>query len=440
MNTVMKKIMLAAAVALCAFTAYAQKSPSEAKKAVESAEAAAANPKKATKVATWLKLANAYVEAYSAPAGAGWVGAGHQELQLVMGGDKPVASEDVNINGEPYLKEIYKTRNYYYNAGGVLAVIEITEPLYADALEKALEAYEKAYAVDPKGSKTKDIKAGIMNVSAKYLEEGMTRYTLGDYRGASANFAAAAEASETAPASTVDSTAIYNAGFTAWYAGDNAAAKKCFEKCIDINYYEDGEVYAKLADVYTKLGDSLATKDILEEGFTVFPQNQSILIGLINYYIQSGDNPEQLFALLDKAKENEPGNASLYYVEGDIHNKLGHKEEAIASYLKSNEINPEYEFGLIGIGILYYNEAVEIQEKAATEMDDAKYMKLVEEFEAALLNGADPFEKAFVLTKDDSIKVTLAEYLKNIYYRFRDKDAKYLEGYEKYDNIVKNGL
>ncbi|MDE5890935.1 MAG: hypothetical protein K2H10_07975, partial [Bacteroidales bacterium] len=198
------------------------------------------------------------------------------------------------------------------------------------------------------------------------------------------------------------------------------------------------EVYAKLADVYTKLGDTLATKAILEDGFTVFPQSQSILIGLINYYIQSGDSPEQLFVLLDKAKENEPGNASLYYVEGDIHNKLGHKDEAIAAYLKSNEINPEYEFGLIGIGVLYYNEAIEIQEKAATEMDDAKYMALVDEFEAALMNAIEPFEKAFAISKDEGIKVNLAEYLKNIYYRFRDKDQKYMDGYLKYDEVVKN--
>ncbi len=35
--------------------------------------------------------------------------------------------------------------------------------------------------------------------------------------------------------------------------------------------------------------------------------------------------------------------------------------------------------------------------------------------------------------------VNIAEYLKNIYYRFRDKDQKYADGYAKYSEIVQNG-
>ena len=132
---------------------------------------------------------------------------------------------------------------------------------------------------------------------------------------------------------------------TAELCGDYERSAKFFKKAIEISYTEDGEAYAKLANAYLNLKDTLASKTVLEEGFTKYPESQSILIGLINYYIGSGENPEQLFALLDKAKQNEPNNASLYYVEGDIHNKLGHKEQAIAAYRKSSEINPEYEFG-----------------------------------------------------------------------------------------------
>ncbi len=77
----MKRIMIALAVLLSVQFADAQvKSPADAKKAVESAAEAAANPKKATKVATWMKLADSYLAAYSAPAGAGWVGAGQQDI------------------------------------------------------------------------------------------------------------------------------------------------------------------------------------------------------------------------------------------------------------------------------------------------------------------------------------------------------------------------
>ena len=66
----MKKILIALAVLLSVQVADAQvKSPADSKKAVEAAEAASQNPKKAVKVATWTKLAGAYVEAFNAPAG-----------------------------------------------------------------------------------------------------------------------------------------------------------------------------------------------------------------------------------------------------------------------------------------------------------------------------------------------------------------------------------
>ena len=75
-NNIMKRIFIALALLAGFQFADAQvKSPADAKKAVEAAEAAAQNPKKAEKVATWLKLASTYMDAYNAPAGSAWVGA-----------------------------------------------------------------------------------------------------------------------------------------------------------------------------------------------------------------------------------------------------------------------------------------------------------------------------------------------------------------------------
>ena len=198
-------------------------------------------------------------------------------------------------------------------------------------------------------------------------------------------------------------------------------------------------MFAKLADCYTKLDDKENAKNTLEEGFKTFPQSQSILIGLINFYLESGDDTDRLFTLLDEAKKNEPNNASLYYVEGNIHNQLGDTEAAIAAYEESKKVDPNYENGFIGIGILYYNQALDIQTKAQEELDDAKYMALVEEFETALKNAIDPFEKAYEVSKNNDIRVNIAEYLKNIYYRFRDQSPEYQAKYEKYDQVVATG-
>jgi tetratricopeptide (TPR) repeat protein len=438
----MKKILIALAVLLSVQVADAQtKTPEAAKKAVESAEAAAANPKKAAKLATWTKLASAYMDAYSAPAGAAWLGASKQELQILMGNQKPISTENVVVAGDQLVKEVYADKEFYYNVNGQLAIINVTKPVVEDVLAKAAEAYKKAGELDVKGSKSKDIMAGLANVASKYIDDGMNCYQFGDLAKASQLFEKAANVSAIAPLSKVDTTALYNAAYTAWAGKDYERAKNFFEKCLAANYYYDGgEVFAKLGDVYTNLGDAKKGAETLEQGFVKFPQSQSILIGLINYYMTSGENTDRLFSLIDEAKKNEPNNASLYYVEGNIYKELKNVEKAVESYYKCAEINPEYEFGYIGAGILYYELAIELQEKAGNELDDKKYNELVGQLEQALKDALDPFEKAYAVSKDDQLKVSVAEYLKNIYYRFYSNGPEYEAGYKKYDEVVKSGV
>ncbi len=437
----MKRILIALAVLLSVQVADAQtKSPEAARKAVESAEAASKDAKKAAKVATWTKLASAYMDAYNAPAGNVWLGASKQELQLIMGNEKPLSVEEVVLGGDQLVKEVYSNKEFYFSPAGQLVMINVTQPVVEDALGGALEAYKKAYEVDVKQSKTKDILNGLTTIAQKYLDEGMNSYTFGNLEEASLLFEKAVEASATAPLSKVDTTALYNAGYTAWAVKNYERAKGFFEKCLDAGYYyEGGEVYAKLGDIYSNLGDAKKGAEILEQGFVKFPQSQSILIGLINYYISSGENADRLFVLIDEAKKNEPNNASLYYVEGNIYKELKDYDKAVAAYMKCAEINPEYEFGYIGAGILYYELAVELQEKASNELDDKKWMELNEQFEQALKNALDPFEKAYAVSKDNSLRVNVAEYLKNIYYRFSSNGPEYEAGYKKYDEVVKTG-
>ena len=435
----MKRILIALAVLLAVQVADAQtKTPDAAKKALVSAEAASQDAKKAAKVATWTKLASAYMDAYNAPVGNAWVGASKQELQLLMGNDKPTATEEAVVEGVPYIKEIYADKELYFNGNGQLAIIKVTNPVVEDALAGALEAYKKAYEVDLKKSKVKDITVGLETIAQKYLDEGMTSYQFGDLAKASENFEKAAIAAATEPCSKIDTTAIYNAGFTAWAVKDYERAKKFFEQCLEAGYYyEGGEVFAKLGDVYTNLGDAKKGAEILEQGFVKFPQSQSILIGLINYYITSGENTDRLFVLIDEAKKNEPNNASLYYVEGNIYKELKQYDKAVESYYKCSEINPEYEFGYIGAGILFYERAIELQEQASNEFDDKKYQALIEEFEQSLKSALDPFEKAYAVSKDNELRVNITEYLKNIYYRFSSNGPEFEAGYKKYDEVVK---
>ena len=436
----MKKVLLALALVASLSVANAQtggKSPEAAKKAVEKAIERTENPKQAVKPDTWIKLGKAYIDAYNAPKGAGWIGAQRAELALILGEDQPTKEEWVNLSGSDYIKAVFATRNYYYNENEILQFVEVTQPVFPDVLERALEAYKKAAELDVAAKKSKDLKEAFRNLAANFTDEAYLAYTLGDMQKASYLFEKTVEASEQQPYAVVDTNAVYNSALTSYILGDFDKAQTYYEKSLSLGYYGDeGDAFAKLADIATKKGDSETARNYLEQAFLQFPKSQSVLVGLINFYMNSGENTDRLFELINSAKENEPNNASLYYVEGNVYLQLGKEEEAVNAYSQCSVINPDYEFGYIGIGQLYYNKAVAIQEVAANEMDDNKYNALVVDFEQALKNCIEPFETAYAVTKDSAIKVAIAEYLRNVYYRF-SSDPAYEANYKKYDAIVK---
>lgn len=435
----MKKILLA--VALMASMAFANaqvKSVEDIQKAIDKAEAAAQNAKKAVKPDTWINIGKAYVNAYGNPT-ANVVGGDKAQLQLVMGNDKPLSSEMVKVGGKDLEKVVYKDKNLYFD-GNALQIIEVTKPSYkGDALAKALEAYAKAASLDEKGKKTKDIVEALENIANNYGQDAYTAYQLGNAAKASELFAKQADAAATAPLSKIDTVAIYYSGLMALEAKDFDFAQKQFQRTMDLGYMADGAIYANLHDCALSQKDTLVAKKYLEEGFVKYPENSQVLTNLINLYITTNEDPVKLIGLLGKAKEQMPDNASLYYVEGDIYGRLKDFENAVKSYRKAGEVNPEYEMGYYGEGVMWYNHALALQEEANAlpYSEYKKYDQLQEELKGALKNCIEPFEKCFAITKNDAVKTNVADYLKRIYFIFRGESDDYKAAYEKYDAILK---
>ena len=88
------------------------------------------------------------------------------------------------------------------------------------------------------------------------------------------------------------------------------------------------------------------------------------------------------------------------------------------------------------MGQSYYDRAVDIQTAASDELDDNKYMKMVEELDQMLENAIAPFEKSFELAQEQELKDVVVEYLKNIYFRLRTKSPEYEAAYEKYNQMM----
>ena len=433
----MKKLLVSVVSLLMAGQLCAQsKAVTDAMKSLDKAKAETENPKKAGLPASWVKLANAYVACFDAPAQGLLQGSPQMQVKLLIKDQQVVSSAQEEIGGKLFTVDTYSDKKLYYDENGVLVAWTVTKPVMDNGLDLAFEAVKKAAELDTQKKQLKPITETLTNIKNKYYEAAMSNYTLGQYSPASVGFEKTFEVGQHPVLGQLDSTMAYYSAVTATMAGEKERAIKLYNYCLSINYEMDGDVHSSLADNYKALGDTVKCKEVLTEAFAKYPNSQSVLVALINVYMESNDDPEKILEILKVAQQNEPNNASLVYAEGSLYKKLNQFEKAIASFHKASEVDAKYVFAPFAEGCAYYDWAVDIQEKAQNELDDNKYNALLEQMEKALNDAIAPFEKAFEIAEDKDIKLACAEYLKSIYFRFREKGADYQASHEKFNKYV----
>lgn len=433
----MKQILLTVAMLAVALTAGAQ-NKDQLLSSIDKAKAATENEKKAANPNTWIKYGDAFLDAYNSLFGDQWIGISKTEAML-LGGSKPLSEEQVQLNGAAYTVEHYEFRDLYYNAGGVLEVVIITKPIMdEDLLVQAREAYLKAAEVDAKGSKAKALNEKLVMLRDKFVNDAMSYYTLGDVEKAAFYFEESLPCSENPVVNAVDSMIVYYTGVAYNAIGNKEKAKKYFDECLSIGYDQKGDVASALADIAKSEGNTDLAKQYLNDAFAKYPASQSVLVSLINLYMETNDDPQKILDLIKAAQANEPGNASLIYAEGNVYKGLGDIDNAIKCYYRSTEVDPNYVYGIYSVGNTYFDEAIAIQDKMnALDINDVEgYDALQKEFEKCLEMSIEPFEKAFNMTEDKDVKIAVASALKQVFFRFRTRDAKYAEGYEKYNDYL----
>lgn len=436
----MKRIVILLLVAAIAVSASAQNLSKKAQDLLKYAnklETSLENPKKAGTHEPWLKLSQAYYDIYEYPNSDVYPNAQRYEVQLLTKNKKYTTEERI-VGDQVFTVDCYDDKDVYYDVNGVLQFWLVKQPLMEDALERSSQALLKAFNLDEYNYKNKKYPETAEKIHTAYHNTGLYYYMAGDKVKAEDYFDKAYHSTENAILNRVDTIAIY---YTALMARDNGnidKAMELFKRDIEAGYYSKGEVFAALADIYRQKGDMDNYRDILEQGFSAFPENQQILVGLINYNLDTGGDTSRLFDLIHQAQANEPNNASLWYVEGDINKKLGNRDAALELFQKSYDIDNNYLFGIVNKGIIFYDEALDYQEKANNENDDVKYAALIDEVNNSLKMAIEPFEQSYRLAEGDpELQVAIAEYLKNIFFRFRMESDDYMASYEKYNAIFK---
>ncbi len=434
----MKKLFLALALAASMSAAYAQsvKSDADIQKAIDKASATANDAKKGLKAASWMKLGDAYMNAYQNPTAAVAYGMDKTTFGLAAG-EKPKSVEVVNVDGQAFEKQVLSRYNAYFNATGQLVVLEVTKPSYAgDALAEAAKAYITAFERDAK--KAKDVDEKLQDICGRYETDAYTAYSFKQMDKAAKMFKGAADVSMQAPCSKIDTNAVYNTAYIALSLGDFALAKEYYNKCLALGHTANGSVFASLSQVELAQGDTLSAKTMLVDGLKQYPDNASILTSLINLYLNINEDPEKIVELLDEAKKQMPDNPSLYYVEGNIYTGIKNYVKAHAAYAKSSEVDPKYDMAYYGDGVCYLKEADDIAEEM-NNLDVREYKKydvLQAKLEGQYKTSVEVFEKCYEISENAQVKEAAADYLKRVCFLLRNSDPKYQAAYEKYEAIL----
>lgn len=321
----------------------------------------------------------------------------------------------------------------YYAQGFIYQKIYESEDsefnqLVEDPLFKAFDQYEKAYEMDEEDKFTGNIDAAMFNVHQYFIEDGVQAFKDEDYEGAFRNFKYALKASDMPIfEETIDTAIMFNAGIAAQNMEDWENAAKYYDMAAEYDYGEE-RTYLLLNNAYLQAGDTAQAVEALKEGFEKYPSNEDMLASLINYYLLETDHPEEALKYIEEAQEQFPDNPDYFAAEGQIYDQMEEYEKAQDRYKKALEIDPELHMALYNLGVLYFNEGVDLVTEANEVEDDDKFDEMRDKANEKFKQALPYMEKALEQKPEDQ---NVLSTLKTLYYRLRSEDSEYIKKYKQ---------
>ena len=290
--------------------------------------------------------------------------------------------------------------------------------LFENPLQLAYKNYMKALDMDENGKLNNSVSLLLPKLSNDFVAKGVKAFNARKYREAMISFEYVSKIAEHEIVNVpVDTGIIYNAGLAAYNAKIYENAVKHFTICKEMNY-GGVNLYLLLKNTYALMNDSINVLQILKEAFEKFPEEEEVLIQLVNYYIFAGMNNEAL-DFLKIAKEKNPDNGTYFFAEGLIYDRIGKIDSARSAYQRSIDLDPALFTSQYNLGALIFNQGVKMVEEANKILDNEKYTVAREAADLKFAEALPYLEKAHELNKAD---IDTMETLKLIYYRLRMMD------------------
>jgi tetratricopeptide (TPR) repeat protein len=448
----MKKFLFIAAAlfmfAMPAANAQKVNTANELKK-LEKVDVAIADAKKNGKAATWIAHGKAYVDAYILPTKELGHGVPVQVLQMNVG--QPQNMVEGQLLGTPMVVLDYEYVDVYvdpttYMIEGWNQKKSIKENLAETAIASLAKAYELDAKSEPK------IAPIAMTLANALSMQGDALNNVGRTEDAANCFVLAYMAQSIVPSTTADGNNLYNAGMlmtiyaTSLTGAESMAAYKSgeeiFNHALSTGYTDDaGNIYYYLFHCYYGQKESdrelylTKAKETLLSGIKLFPKNNTILDGLMQFYTaeEGVGDPAELVSLVENSLKEDPTNYDLWFGRGRVFNALKNFDECVKSFKKCVELRPnEFEPNFYtGYFIVEKANALLEALNSNTGISYEAYEDENAKINLVYAEAIPWLEKAHEINPADASAV---DYLNKLCFRLRDMDGM-MDKYNKYHEL-----
>lgn len=446
----MKKIiLLAAALILSAPFSFGQGKIKADKdsflKKIEKSDADIANDKKASNPNTWLNRGKLFYDAETMITSVIFQDMPVLAANVTLG--TPTTSDEVVINGKHYTKLGYTPYLYGYSAQGVLKAWEMTYVVDENAIDKSIEAYNKAYELSGgKKAVTDKVIEGLKNNYDVLYKYANVEFELGNYSKAGDIFSRAYEVCQypgfsDAPTTDNIPALLYDTGVAYYFGGNYNRSVEFLNMAQKAGYENGGEVYFMIYHAYKGLAPNnerevlMQAKEIVEYGMAKYPDNANIIEAMTDVYISLGEDPQNIVPIVERAIMNEPDNPALWNGLGRLYDKLGELLKSAEAFEHVAELAPDNAAAYFSVGLQYLREADAVAKKINSDPSIATQ----DELDAALdktafvlyRKGIPYLEKAHELDPQD---IATVELLKSVTFILRDEPGM-SEKNKKYQDL-----
>lgn len=294
---------------------------------------------------------------------------------------------------------------WYYRGSIYQAIYESTnekfKPLKPGSLAEARKSYDEAVVLDSKKEFTDDIMKRLEILASQSLNEGVDQFKAENYRGAMQAFGMSAEINQKL-FNRVDTLGIYNRALAADKAGETKVALDDFTFLTSVNY-GGARMYSLLANMHLDQKDTVSALSVLTNGQEKYPDDRTLITQALNIYLSSGRDQEA-YAKNEQAIAASPTNAVLYYIKGNLADKMGKKEESVSAYKKAIELKPDYFDANYNLGAMFFNDGAEMANQAnkIPTSKQAEYDAAKKKFDAKFQEALPYLEKAHKLNPEDA--------------------------------------